>query len=190
MHAARIRIITCFFAFNSHLGTVGTVPAQVKEVCSVSLKVSPNIFLLVCSSAFKVMHYLKLSTVLLVVSVSLSSLDGLQAVPSRYSVVPSDPGTELSEWDSWQIPGLRKRSPTGWSAAFPAQELLKAKSFRVKKRKCNTATCVTQRLVDFLSRSNTNLGAFYTPTNVGSNTYGKRDSMGLYSREFLSYLQR
>ncbi|XP_063164891.1 islet amyloid polypeptide [Candoia aspera] len=42
------------------------------------------------------------------------------------------------------------------------------------KRKCNTATCVTQRLADFLVRSSNTIGAIYSPTNVGSNTYGKR----------------
>ncbi|XP_069763737.1 islet amyloid polypeptide isoform X2 [Narcine bancroftii] len=136
------------------------------------------------------MHCLKLSAVLLVASVFLSRLDGLQAAPSRYSFAPSGPGAVLRDWDSRQIPVVRKRYPTSWSAALPAQELLKAKSFRVKKRKCNTATCVTQRLADFLSRSNTYLGTFYTPTDVGSNTYGKRDGVGLDNKEFLSYFQR
>ncbi|XP_059843634.1 islet amyloid polypeptide [Hypanus sabinus] len=137
------------------------------------------------------MNCLKLSTVLLVAFVfHLSSLDGVRAVPSRYSAVPSESDTVLPEWYSWQIPVLRKRSPTGGSAAFPVQEPFKPKSFRVEKRMCNTATCVTQRLADLLSRSKTYLGAFYTPTNVGSNSYGKRDSIGLYNREFLSYLQR
>ncbi|XP_067915804.1 calcitonin gene-related peptide 1 [Heterodontus francisci] len=132
------------------------------------------------------MHYLKLSTFLLVASVSLSSLDGLQAVPSRYSALSRNQGAVSLEWNSWLVPVLRKRALMGWSAALPVEELFKAKSFRVKKRKCNTATCVTQRLADFLSRSNHNLGAIYMPTNVGSNTYGKRDSVGLYSRELLS----
>ncbi|XP_074757423.1 islet amyloid polypeptide [Athene noctua] len=54
---------------------------------------------------------------------------------------------------------------------------------RLEKRKCNTATCVTQRLADFLVRSSNNIGAIYSPTNVGSNTYGKRDTAGLLSRE-------
>ncbi|XP_078090821.1 islet amyloid polypeptide [Mustelus asterias] len=127
------------------------------------------------------MHCLKLSTFLLVASVSLRSLE---AAPSRsQGAVPPD-------WNSWLVPVLRKRALTGWSAALPAEELFKAKSIHVKKRMCNTATCVTQRLADFLSRSNNNLGAFYIPTNVGSNTYGKRDAMGLYSRELFSYLQR
>ncbi|EMP25017.1 hypothetical protein UY3_17913 [Chelonia mydas] len=62
-------------------------------------------------------------------------------------------------------------------------------SHRLEKRKCNTATCVTQRLADFLVRSGNNIGAIYSPTNVGSNTYGKRDRVGLLNREPLNYLQ-
>jgi len=56
-------------------------------------------------------------------------------------------------------------------------------SHHLEKRKCNTATCVTQRLADFLVRSSNNIGAIYSPTNVGSNTYGKRDTVGLLNRE-------
>ncbi|MEE6517504.1 hypothetical protein FKM82_027758 [Ascaphus truei] len=62
-------------------------------------------------------------------------------------------------------------------------------SHQMEKRKCNTATCVTQRLADFLVRSNNNFGAIYSPTNVGSYTYGKRDTAGLLSRGSFDYLQ-
>lgn len=48
-------------------------------------------------------------------------------------------------------------------------------SHQINKRKCNTATCVTQRLADFLVRSSNTIGTVYAPTNVGSATYGKRD---------------
>ncbi|KAG9461562.1 hypothetical protein GDO78_016411 [Eleutherodactylus coqui] len=60
---------------------------------------------------------------------------------------------------------------------------------RVEKRKCNTATCVTQRLADFLVRSSNSHGPIYAPTNVGSFTYGKRDVVGLLRRESFDYLQ-
>ncbi|NP_001268503.1 islet amyloid polypeptide precursor [Mesocricetus auratus] len=47
---------------------------------------------------------------------------------------------------------------------------------QMDKRKCNTATCATQRLANFLVHSNNNLGPVLSPTNVGSNTYGKRSA--------------
>ncbi|XP_037701017.1 islet amyloid polypeptide [Choloepus didactylus] len=60
-------------------------------------------------------------------------------------------------------------------------------SHLVEKRKCNTATCVTQRLANFLVRSSNNLGVVLSPTNVGSNTYGKRNTVDVLNREPLNY---
>nr|XP_004473293.1 islet amyloid polypeptide [Dasypus novemcinctus] len=60
-------------------------------------------------------------------------------------------------------------------------------SLQVEKRKCNTATCVTQRLANFLVRSGNNLGAILSPTNVGSNTYGKRNTADVLNSEPLNY---
>uniref|UniRef100_A0A3B4A8H2 Calcitonin peptide-like domain-containing protein n=1 Tax=Periophthalmus magnuspinnatus TaxID=409849 RepID=A0A3B4A8H2_9GOBI len=50
-------------------------------------------------------------------------------------------------------------------------------SHSLQKRKCNTATCVTQRLADFLVRSSNTIGTVYAPTNVGSAAYGKRSAL-------------
>ncbi|XP_004845838.1 islet amyloid polypeptide [Heterocephalus glaber] len=61
-------------------------------------------------------------------------------------------------------------------------------SHQVDKRKCNTATCTIQRLTNFLVRSSHNLGAVLLPTDVGSNTYGKRNAAEVLDRELLHYL--
>ncbi|OCT86006.1 islet amyloid polypeptide [Xenopus laevis] len=61
---------------------------------------------------------------------------------------------------------------------IPQLDNSRHKGHQLQKRKCNTATCVTQRLADFLVRSNNNIGTIYSPTNVGSYTYGKRDLSG------------
>ncbi|XP_007538490.1 islet amyloid polypeptide [Erinaceus europaeus] len=61
-------------------------------------------------------------------------------------------------------------------------------SHQVEKRRCNTATCATQRLVNFLSRSSNNLGAILSPTDVGSNTYGKRSAAEIVDKEPQNYL--
>ncbi|KAL2776760.1 islet amyloid polypeptide preproprotein [Daubentonia madagascariensis] len=61
-------------------------------------------------------------------------------------------------------------------------------SHQVEKRKCNTATCATQRLANFLVRSSNNFGAVHSPTNVGSNTYGKRNTVEVLNKEPLNYL--
>ncbi|CAM9477245.1 unnamed protein product, partial [Bubo scandiacus] len=43
-----------------------------------------------------------------------------------------------------------------------------------QKRACNTATCVTHRLADFLSRSGGVGKNNFVPTNVGSKAFGRR----------------
>ncbi|KAI2644067.1 Calcitonin-1 [Labeo rohita] len=43
-----------------------------------------------------------------------------------------------------------------------------------QKRACNTATCVTHRLADFLSRSGGMGNSNFVPTNVGSQAFGRR----------------
>ncbi|XP_067292362.1 calcitonin gene-related peptide-like isoform X2 [Pseudorasbora parva] len=47
-------------------------------------------------------------------------------------------------------------------------------SVTAQKRACNTATCVTHRLADFLSRSGGMGSRSFIPTNVGSSAFGRR----------------
>ncbi|XP_029061167.1 islet amyloid polypeptide [Monodon monoceros] len=61
-------------------------------------------------------------------------------------------------------------------------------SHQMEKRKCYTATCATQRLENFLVWSSNNLGVIFSPTKVGSNTYGKRNTDDILKREPLNYL--
>ncbi|TEA28266.1 hypothetical protein DBR06_SOUSAS3310051, partial [Sousa chinensis] len=59
---------------------------------------------------------------------------------------------------------------------------------QMEKRKCYTATCATQCLENFLVWSSNNLGAIFSPTKVGSNTYSKRKTVEILKREPLNYL--
>ncbi|KAM7181043.1 islet amyloid polypeptide [Macrochelys suwanniensis] len=129
---------------------------------------------------------LKLPVVFIVLSVTLSYLE---ATPmERLFSVADDLSDRTSNRQGWLLPVLSRNTPWGLNGALPQLAAAKQKSHRLEKRKCNTATCVTQRLADFLVRSS-NIGAIYPPTNVGSNTYGKRDRVGLLNREPLNYLQ-
>ncbi|XP_020849863.1 islet amyloid polypeptide isoform X2 [Phascolarctos cinereus] len=118
---------------------------------------------------------LKLPVVLIVFSVALSYLE-------------ATPIDRTSDRQEWILPILSRNTLLELSGMVPEQEAGKTKSHHLEKRKCNTATCVTQRLADFLVRSNNNIGAIFSPTNVGSNTYGKRDTVGMLSRKPLNYL--
>ncbi|KAL4622842.1 calcitonin gene-related peptide-like isoform X2 [Arapaima gigas] len=51
---------------------------------------------------------------------------------------------------------------------------LSRSSVTAQKRACNTATCVTHRLADFLSRSGGIGSSNFVPTNVGAKAFGRR----------------
>ncbi|NXX90487.1 IAPP protein, partial [Centropus bengalensis] len=124
---------------------------------------------------------LKLSLFFIALSVTLSCL---KATPiEKLLSVADDLPDSVSKTQGWILPVMSQNTLSGLGEEMSEQPATKPKSHHLEKRKCNTATCVTQRLADFLVRSSNNIGAIYPPTNVGSNTYGKRDTDGLLSRE-------
>ncbi|XP_019485914.1 PREDICTED: islet amyloid polypeptide [Hipposideros armiger] len=59
---------------------------------------------------------------------------------------------------------------------------------QVETWKRNTATCATQFLAKFLVCTSNNFGATLSSTNMGPNTYGKRNTVEVLNREPLNYL--
>ncbi|XP_063786710.1 islet amyloid polypeptide [Pseudophryne corroboree] len=130
------------------------------------------------------MCHLKLTGFLIVLSATLSCH---QAAPiSRQKNLETWNGTSKS---GWRLAVQSKHIVLTPVSDITLPEAVRDKRHQVEKRKCNTATCVTQRLADFLVRTNNNHGPIYSPTNVGSYTYGKRDIVGLLRRESFDYLQ-
>ncbi|NXJ83703.1 IAPP protein, partial [Trogon melanurus] len=125
---------------------------------------------------------LKLSVFFIALSVTLSCSEATP-IEKLLSVTDDDPSDGTFKRQGWILPIMSQNTLSGLNEEMPEQPAAKTKSHHLEKRKCNTATCVTQRLADFLVRSSNNIGAIYSPTNVGSNTYGKRDTVGLLSRE-------
>ncbi|NWQ91475.1 IAPP protein, partial [Burhinus bistriatus] len=123
---------------------------------------------------------LKLSVFFIALSVTLSCLEATPV--EKLLSVADDLSDGASKRQGWMLPVMSRHTLSGLSEEMPEQPAAKTKSHHLEKRKCNTATCVTQRLADFLVRSSNNIGAIYSPTNVGSNTYGKRDTVGISSR--------
>ncbi|XP_049639826.1 islet amyloid polypeptide [Suncus etruscus] len=104
------------------------------------------------------------------------------------SVVLNHPKATPLERQEWEIPVWSRNMKLELRGAKPQHEAGNIKSHQMEKRKCNTATCVTQLLTNFLTRSSNNIGAIPPSTNVGSNTYGKRNTVEILNREPLSYL--
>ncbi|KAG7456195.1 hypothetical protein MATL_G00249180 [Megalops atlanticus] len=119
----------------------------------------------------------KLPALLLALSLVLRCVTA--APNNRYTASSSEQADVRPEREGWPVPGISKNSFPNLAGMLSHIEGLPTavKSHHLQKRKCNTATCVTQRLADFLIRSSNTMGPVYAPTNVGSNTYGKRDRL-------------
>ncbi|XP_028811175.1 skin calcitonin gene-related peptide isoform X2 [Denticeps clupeoides] len=110
--------------------------------------------------------------------VLLLTLRCAATAPSNRDLSPASEETdEPPDQERWMQTRME-----GWTHPFlslvggrPQRALTAPIRHHIEKRKCNTATCVTQRLADFLVRSSNTIGTVYAPTNVGSSTYGKRN---------------
>ncbi|XP_072529632.1 islet amyloid polypeptide [Salminus brasiliensis] len=118
------------------------------------------------------MYHLKVPVLLLLLLVLLQCVT--TAPNYRYSISSAErPGRA----EGWMSPDLSSSPFLELVGLRPQRGLsaLNSPQHHMEKRRCNTATCVTQRLADFLVRSSNTMGTVYIPTNVGSSTYGKRE---------------
>ncbi|KAM3858831.1 islet amyloid polypeptide [Diretmus argenteus] len=120
------------------------------------------------------MYHPRLPALLLMLLVLLRCV---ATAPNRYFNPSSSSEQEsaLPDGEGWLMPGLVSNPFLGFMGSRPQRGLTHVNSHHIEKRKCKTATCVTQRLADFLVRSSNTLGTVYAPTDVGSSTYGKRE---------------
>ncbi|KAJ8006895.1 hypothetical protein DPEC_G00111960 [Dallia pectoralis] len=119
------------------------------------------------------MYHLKLPAFLLV---SLMWLRCFATAPgNRYFTSFSDQEGALQDSEGWLLPRIISNPFLSLMDARQQRGLTSFNSHQIEKKKCNTATCVTQRLADFLTRSSNTIGTVYAPTNVDSSTFGKRE---------------
>uniref|UniRef100_A0A1A8I617 Calcitonin-related polypeptide alpha n=1 Tax=Nothobranchius kuhntae TaxID=321403 RepID=A0A1A8I617_NOTKU len=118
---------------------------------------------------------LKLRTLLLACALIFSQSDILQAASSRESI--SDGVTLLNKDAETLLTAIKEfmQITSGESAQQAAEE---ESNSTAQKRACNTATCVTHRLADFLSRSGGLGHSNFVPTNVGAQAFGRRKRHG------------
>ncbi|XP_030630345.1 calcitonin gene-related peptide [Chanos chanos] len=119
------------------------------------------------------MYHLKLPAFLFLLLVLLRCV--ATAPNNRFSVHFRDQVHKFPDREGWLVPDSATNSFLSLAGPRLQRGLSAENSHQVEKRKCNTATCVTQRLADFLIRSSNTIGTVYAPTNVGSSAYGKRD---------------
>uniref|UniRef100_A0A1A7WR54 Calcitonin-related polypeptide alpha n=1 Tax=Iconisemion striatum TaxID=60296 RepID=A0A1A7WR54_9TELE len=119
---------------------------------------------------------LKLRTLLLACALIFSQTNLLQAASSSRESM-SDGVTLLNKDAETLLRAIKEfmQITSGESAQQAAEE---ESNSTAQKRACNTATCVTHRLADFLSRSGGLGHSNFVPTNVGAQAFGRRKRHG------------
>ncbi|XP_051820027.1 calcitonin gene-related peptide 2 isoform X2 [Antechinus flavipes] len=120
------------------------------------------------------MILLKLSSFLAFFALVVCQMDSLQAAPFRpgfESVMPDH--VDLSDEEARHLLNALVKEFVQMKAD-ELDQVTEDNSVTAQKRGCNTATCVTHRLADFLSRSGGMVKSNFVPTNVGAKTFGRR----------------
>ncbi|XP_040556653.1 calcitonin gene-related peptide isoform X2 [Gallus gallus] len=121
----------------------------------------------------EIMVMLKISSFLAVYALVVCQMDSFQAAPVRPGLESITDRVTLSDYEARRLLNALVKE----FIQMTAEELEQASegnSVTAQKRACNTATCVTHRLADFLSRSGGVGKNNFVPTNVGSKAFGRR----------------
>ncbi|XP_062273268.1 calcitonin/calcitonin-related polypeptide, alpha [Scomber scombrus] len=124
------------------------------------------------------MIMLKLWTLLLAYGLIICQMYISQAAPSRNSKDALTDGVTLSSDDAQRLLRAIKEFMQITSDEQEQQTADGNNNATAQKRACNTATCVTHRLADFLSRSGGLGHSNFVPTNVGAQAFGRRKRHG------------
>ncbi|XP_062054092.1 calcitonin gene-related peptide 2-like isoform X2 [Lepus europaeus] len=121
------------------------------------------------------MGFLKFSPFLALSILVLYQADSLHAVPFRSVLEGSPDLATLSEEEARLLLAALVQDYVQMKASeLEQQQETEGSSITAQKRSCNTATCVTHRLADLLSRSGGVVKSDFVSTNVGSEAFGRR----------------
>ncbi|KFU87942.1 Calcitonin gene-related peptide [Chaetura pelagica] len=119
------------------------------------------------------MVMLKISSFLAVYALVVCQMESFQAAPVRPGLESITDRVTLGDYEARRLLNALVKE----FIQMTAEELEQASegnSVTAQKRACNTATCVTHRLADFLSRSGGVGKNNFVPTDVGSKAFGRR----------------
>ncbi|XP_053544915.1 calcitonin gene-related peptide 2 isoform X2 [Bombina bombina] len=121
------------------------------------------------------MVVLKISSLLAVFALVACQMHSSQAVPVRPGLDSITDRAAVSDYEARRLLNALVKEFVQMTAEELEQENEgNSSSVTAQKRGCNTATCVTHRLADFLSRSGGMGKNNFVPTNVGSKAFGRR----------------
>ncbi|KAM4721989.1 calcitonin gene-related peptide 2 [Rhinophrynus dorsalis] len=120
------------------------------------------------------MVLLKISSLLAVYALVVCQMHSSQAIPVRPGLDSVQDRVAVSDYEARRLLNALVKEFVQMTAEERQQENEVNSSVTAQKRACNTATCVTHRLADFLSRSGGIGKNNFVPTNVGSTAFGRR----------------
>ncbi|KAI1889851.1 hypothetical protein AGOR_G00167180 [Albula goreensis] len=119
------------------------------------------------------MVMLKISAFLVAYALVICQMYSSNAAPTRPGLESTDRIT-LTDYEARRLLNAIVKEFVQMTAEEMEQQATDGNSITAQKRACNTATCVTHRLADFLSRSGGIGNSNFVPTNVGSKAFGRR----------------
>ncbi|XP_018607910.1 calcitonin/calcitonin-related polypeptide, alpha isoform X2 [Scleropages formosus] len=119
------------------------------------------------------MVMLKISAFLVTCAVLICQLYSSQAAPARPALEPMTDRVTLTDYEARRLLNAIVKEFIQMTAEELEQQVNDGNRLSTQKRACNTATCVTHRLADFLSRSGGIGNSNFVPTNVGAKAFGR-----------------
>ncbi|XP_055778183.1 calcitonin gene-related peptide-like isoform X3 [Salvelinus fontinalis] len=120
------------------------------------------------------MVMLKISAFLVAYALVICQMYSSQAAPARTGIESMTDQVTLTDYEARRLLNAIVKEFVQMTTEELQQQVNEGNSITAQKRACNTATCVTHRLADFLSRSGGMGNSNFVPTNVGSKAFGRR----------------
>ncbi|XP_061678852.1 calcitonin gene-related peptide-like [Syngnathoides biaculeatus] len=123
------------------------------------------------------MVMLKISALFVAYALVICQMYCSQAAPARPEFQSMSERVTLTDYEARRLLNAIVKEFVQMTAEEMEQQQQQAaegNSVTAQKRACNTATCVTHRLADFLSRSGGMGNSNFVPTNVGAKAFGRR----------------
>ncbi|XP_057693126.1 calcitonin gene-related peptide-like isoform X1 [Corythoichthys intestinalis] len=128
-----------------------------------------------CVSQGGTMVMLKVSALLIAYALVICQMYCSQAAPARPVLESMSERVTLTDYEARRLlNAIVKEFVQMTAEELEQQQVAEGNSVTAQKRACNTATCVTHRLADFLSRSGGMGSSNFVPTNVGAKAFGRR----------------
>ncbi|XP_018617796.2 calcitonin gene-related peptide-like isoform X2 [Scleropages formosus] len=120
------------------------------------------------------MVVLKISALLVAYALVICQMYCSHAAPVRPGLESMTDQVTLTDYETRRLLNAMVKEFMQLTAEELDQQVNDGNSVTAQKRACNTATCVTHRLADFLSRSGGIGSSNFVPTNVGAKAFGRR----------------